>query len=102
MANLQVQVRIIKPFTHTMNQLSTKFKEFIKKHSKLSLKEKTGRTTSELADAIRRQPQYQETVKDFTKHLNTLKIILDQFKKKKFKEMLEIEQGKFKKESPQT
>lgn len=76
-----------------MKQLSTSFQEFIKKHSKLSLKEREGMSTIELADAIRTQPQYQEALKDYTKHLNTLKLILDKFKEKNYKEMLEIEQG---------
>lgn len=77
-----------------MKQLSSSFQAFIKKHSKLSLKEKEGRSTLELAEAIRRQPQYQEALKDYTKHLNTLKDILDKYKEKNFKEMLEIEQGR--------
>lgn len=77
-----------------MKSLSANFQQFIKKNSKLSLKDKTGRTTNELADAIRRMPQYQETLKDYTKHLNTLKKILDKYNNSNFKEMLEIEQGK--------
>lgn len=76
-----------------MKTLSSLFQQFIKKHSNLSLKEKSGRTTNELADAIRRLPQYQETLKDFTKHLNTLKKILDKTNETNFKDMMEIEQG---------
>ena len=80
-------------FTEAFKVVYESFQNFIKKNSKGSGKEQGGKSANDLVDEIRRLPQYQEFIKDYSKHINTMRKIMKEFSDKNFKKVFEYEQG---------
>lgn len=78
-----------------MEELSSNFIKFTKLHSKRDQKEKDYLNSNQLADDIRKMPQYYEIVKDFSKHLNTLHKIVKIYHRDQFTDMIRMAQGFF-------
>ena len=82
-----------RPFFESMKQVSESFQSFAKKNSKLSSKDRAGLQSNDLVEEIRSLPQYQELLKDYSKHLNTMVKIVDKYKENKFLQVFDFEQG---------
>ena len=78
----------------TLEELTSEFQKFSKLHTKLGQREKDILSANDLADDIRKMPQYYELVKDFSKHLNTLNDIVAIYKESGFPDVIKMEQGK--------
>ena len=81
-----------RPFMEAFKTVYDSFQNFVKKNSKKKAKGEE-KTQNDLINEIRRLPQYQEFIKDYSKHLNTMKLIMTAFKEKAFKKSFEYEQG---------
>lgn len=82
-----------KPFFESMKNVSENYQNFVKKNSTLTSKQRVGKTVNDLADEIRALPQYQEFVKDYSKHLNNMLKITQNAKDSNFKIVFDYEQG---------
>lgn len=81
-------------FTEAFKVVYESFQNFVKKNSKNSNNKEQGtKSANDLVDEIRRLPQYQEFIKDYSKHINTMRKVMKEFSDKNFKKVFEYEQG---------
>ncbi len=79
-----------KPYLDSMKKVSQSFKDFTSKNSNNEVKNDDA---GNVLDKLRSLPQFQEFMKDYSKHLNTMIKIRNEFKNSNFQKIFEYEQG---------